>query len=158
MHDILYLYAYHSHKSVFSFPCLPVCSVSVFWSDLQPGMCLTERLMLYFFTSGLDPARLLNRTGQQGWTELQGGRDSKTARGKSLSFSYSEDEPVALSKTLTGAATKQHPCSHLLRSCQIPQEREALWSRLIFYMNWMESISFQWRDRHQPPPPGFHLF
>lgn len=128
------------------FPPLPafVCSAPV---------CLTcslwKRMMLHFFTNSLDLAarsacRLLNREGRQGWTELTGrekqqrwGSQTMT-RGKCLSW-----DSVLLDNKFGSICVYMYS---IIVFCEIWQERD-LWSRLIFYFDWMESFSFQWGDR-----------
>lgn len=123
-------------------------SFSLLSMPLLSRMCLTECLMLHFFTNNVDQAagravcRLLNRKGQQGWTKLTGREpnQSREIRGASEAEDDLKQISVArISFSVVGlkvecvSLTVQHLCLHLFRLCQIRQVRGALWCWLIFY-------------------------
>lgn len=129
------------------FPPLPafVCSAPV---------CLTcslwKRMMLHFFTNSLDLAarsacRLLNREGRHGWTELTGREKQNSAEGvrRWPEANVCHEIPCCWIISLEASV---FTCPSIIVFCEIWQERD-LWSRLIFYFDWMESFSFQWGDR-----------
>lgn len=138
-------------------------------------MCLTECLMLHFFRNSLNPAarrsacRLLNRKGQQGWIELaeRENQNEENRAAREIENDQRRMPVMRLSHPVVGlsdegvtwcnCSTPVFTCILLLCSCQIRQEREDLWSRLIFYLDWMRHFGFQWGDRHLLPLPGFNL-
>lgn len=141
-------------NSSFSFLCL---FLFVCLSDLQPRMCLTRWTAAIRSPAG-PPAdcRIEKATGVELNSEGEGrenqNRDSRASRAKRR---WVCQETVLFccwfvrwcccieenTHRCCSYTTPVFTCILLLCSCHTWQERGALWSALIFYLNWMESLS-----------------